>query len=210
MSGSSNPRRPEQRPAFMLKILAVFLCLLSPPMWGFTEIPETIQVGHYSVSLKVPDTWSVEVFEKQACIVYRGTEPSSPGVAAIEIRVYRIALSAAVAQVDGAVVAARLVRDDGLKIQQSIFKHWFLFPREPVVTPCPLGTAFVYGEYDSSFVDRDRQPHFARAALVLPADYRSRRVAYFVVAHQVGGGGGKQAQREYFDAAIQGIREPKG
>jgi hypothetical protein len=194
--------------AFMLKILTVCLCFLAPPLWGFTKIPETIQVGSYSVSLTLSDTWFVQVFEKQSCIVYSSLEPTSQGKAAIEIRVYRVSLPPEIAALDGAIAAARLVRDDGLRFQQSVFRHRFLFPRDPVVTPCPAGTAFVYAEEDASF--RDTLPHLARAALILPKDYQSRKVGYFVVAHQAGGSFGKQAQKQYFDAIIQGIREQKG
>src|ERR1017187_9889213 len=174
--GSTLPNQPPSGApgsltlAFMLRILAVCLGLLAPPLWGFTKIPETIQVGSYSVSLKLGDTWFVQVFEKQGCITYSGQEKTSQGIATIEIRVYCVSLPPETALLDGAVAAARLVRDDGLKFQQSIFRHRFLFPKAPVVIQCPVGTAFIYAEDDSSF--HDSRPHFARAALVLPQDYQ--------------------------------------
>jgi len=192
----------------MQKLLAICLCFLAPPLWGYTNIPETIQVAGYSVSLRLSDTWRVQVFQKQGSIAYSGMEPTAEGQAAIEIRVYRVSLPVEMAPLEGAVIAGRLVRDDGLRFQQSVFRHWFLFPRDPVVSQCPAGTAFVYAEDDASF--RDRLPHFARAALILPKDYRNRKIGYFVVAHQAGGSFGKQAQKEYFDAIIQGLQEKKG
>ena len=193
----------------MLKQLAVWLCFLAPSLWGYTQIPETIQVGHYTVSVKVSDTWHVQVFAKQGAITYNALEPTAEGQAAVEIRVYRVSLPQDLVPLEGAAIASRLVREDGLKFQQAVFHKWFQFPKDPVVLPCPAGTAFVYGEIDPSFY-RDREPHFARAALILPPDYKSRKIGYFVVAHQAGGGSGKQAQKDYFDAIIQCIREKAG
>ena len=50
------------------------------------------------------------------------------------------------------------------------------------------------------------EAHFARGALLLPKDYRSRLTGYLVVAHQTGGGTFAPDQNDVFDAILDGWR----
>jgi hypothetical protein len=189
----------------MRKTITSLLILVSTLSMGFRKIPDTIPVGSYTVSMKLDDSWMVQAFEKQGAIFYSYVDRLSKKDVAIEIRVYRVSLPANASILEAADVAIQMVRDDGLKYQKTVFKRRVLQLTKPDLVECPNGAAYIFGDDRSSFFDGTT--HFARAALLLPKDYRIRLIAYLVVGHQTGGGDVRPEQNEYFATVIKGIRE---
>ena len=112
------------------------------------------------------------------------------------------------ATTDARELSEQLVRNDGLKYKRIIFDHPIIYDKEVAEKACSIGTAYVYSL--GRFAFRNPDAHFARAALVLPKDYKSRLVAYFIVGHQFGGGLVNEEQAEYLERIILGLREKQG
>ncbi len=194
-----------QRVLAMTRPFLAATAALAAALAGFAKAPDTLAAGGFSVFFKLNDSWTAKVYQKAHRIVYEQAAPFAGAAPALQLTVLQVALPSGAARAAGPAIAAALVGKDGLGYQRAFFNHLFYLPDRPSRVPCPIGTAFVYGQQENP-VYSDGIPHFARVALVLPSDYATRLVAYLVVEHQAGGDRIGREQSEEFDNLIQGIK----
>ncbi len=182
-------------------------------LWGVTGVmgaegvPELVSVGSYSVTLRLPGgMWAVESFPKAEVIRYSYADEANRSALVFHLTVYRIRLRPDRANLEGSELAKRLVEDDEVNFKKSEFGRIFHFRFKPDRLEVPGGTAYIYSSEGAAF--SDPVPHYADVGLLLPIDYRSRRVAYLVVGHQMKSRVYMaREQREYLKLILEGLKE---
>jgi hypothetical protein len=188
----------------VLRILLSFAGIAAASLAA--PVPETISAASYSVTLRLPEsTWAVDVFDKPESIRYSHVW-EHPAGEFFRITVVRVTLPSEKIDLDPLKLVSTLVQDDGLRFKQNEYGRGFHFTFKPEIFACPAGTAYVYSS--DSAVFKDPHPHFAAVGLLLPNDYRVRKIGYLAVGHQLGGGlDVTQLQVKYLFEILKGLRE---
>lgn len=180
-------------------VLATTLCA-APANWN------RVSVGKYSIPVENEASWRVDVKAATGVVSLEQFHEFAPHRVAIHLMVFRVALRPEAVTEGPEILAVKLVRQDGLKYQTSMFLRKFSLSHRMETVEGETGKAFVFGNEQPVFADE--AAHFAKAALLLPPDYKTRRIAYLVVGHQAGrvtpiG----LEQDEAFYAVLKGLRE---
>jgi hypothetical protein len=172
-----------------------------------TPIPEVISVGSYSVKAKLSEgTWAVEPFEKSETIRYSYAFIPQLRGEMLRVTVRRVTLPTEKISSDAKDFVRYLIQEDGLHFKQDEYGRGFHFTFNPDVEVLQAGTAYVYNSDSPIF--KDPKGHFTAVALLLPADYRKRRVGYLVIGHQIGASLEiTQLQVQFIRVILRGLRE---
>lgn len=110
-----------------MKIPAVLIAslLIASPLFSASKIPEQINVGDYSISLKLPDTWRVEVFESKGRVVYRYLETQRTGKldenVGAQIEVLKLILPFPKEEISIEKFVDKIVQEDPLEYRMAVF-----------------------------------------------------------------------------------------
>ena len=167
---------------------------------------ERLDLRDYSVVAPLDPSWTAEVQAEKGVVSYERLDYSVAGGMAIHLMAFRVALTPSSSTAEPQKLAEELVRNDGLQYQVSVFTRRFQLPRWSERVMCEAGEAFVFGNDLAVF--SDGVAHYGKAALLIPPDYRARRIAYLVVGHQVRRGVTLGLEQdEAFLALLKGLRE---
>jgi hypothetical protein len=193
----------------MKRSTALSLVLGSLLTWvnGTSAIPEVISTRSFSVSLSISEsTWGVEVSEKAQSIRYsHGWDPGRIGDC-FQLLVRRVELPSEKIDWDTDRFVSYLIQDDGLRFKLAEYRRKFRFTFRPDVVKFPAGTAYIYSSDLPVF--KNPEPHYAAVALLLPPDYRARKVGYLILGDQLARDTQvTQAQIKFITRILEGLRE---
>lgn len=190
-----------------MKVRAIFCALFFfPGAVAATGIPDVVSVGTYSISARLEGMWAVEVFEKAQIIrySYAGTEGRRSQI--FQLSVYRIGVPTDKVSLDTAELVRQLVARDGLNFMRTEFGGPVQFRFKPDRVDCPAWSAYVYVSEPPA--SRTPAGRFGAVALLLPQDYRTRKIGYLLVGHEIEST--KPPTREqvaYLKLILQGLKE---
>lgn len=99
--------------------------LFASPLFSASKIPEQINVGDYTVTLKLPDTWRVEVFEAKGRVVYRYLETQRTGKfegnVGAQIEVMKVFLPFPKEEISIEKYVDKIVQEDPLEYRMAVF-----------------------------------------------------------------------------------------
>jgi hypothetical protein len=168
-------------------LLPVFCSLLPGSLMATsTAIPETIDMGAYSVQLKLTDDWRVEVSAKNGTVKYQYVDPLSHGASCVELRVFRMPVPEATTRTSPETMADALVIKDGLRFHRQVFgDHKRLRCDDPKGIQSPLGRT---RHYTLSREEHDRAgQRFVHVALIIAGDFQTSNTVFLITGYEVNG-----------------------
>jgi hypothetical protein len=167
----------------MLKFAFLVSFLLCPLFTSgkSTPIPETIDMGAYSVTLKLSDRWKVEVRKDIGLARYTFDEGLGAGRGGVQLCVVRLHVKDECCSSDYEKLGENLIINDGLGFRKFVYgsNHRLrLAPDSETKITSPLGEVRCYAFEQEQFGPAGRL--FTSVALVIPHDFASRKNVYLV------------------------------
>ncbi|MFT3828874.1 MAG: hypothetical protein QM691_04115 [Opitutaceae bacterium] len=172
------------------RLLAVLLATVPANLIGKTvQVPETINLGAYSVTLSLFMGWTAAANQQAGCVRYSLNEPDELRSGAAELYVFRFRVKEEFASQDNAQLAKALVVADGLQFHDAIYgkrSKVRLVPARDKKFTSPVGEVrgFEFDRPKAGPVGR----LFTSIALIIPPDVAQRRVVYLIIGYETRAG----------------------
>jgi len=146
-------------------------------------IPETIDLGAYTVSLKLSDGWGAEVQKANGFVRFSLDDRVTS--AAVQLSIFRVKVKDELFSSDTTELAKRLIIEDGLKFKK------FVYGRSAKITltadkranlSSPLGEVRCFEFARDQYGPAGRL--FTKVALIIPRDFSQRRIVYLVTGYE--------------------------